>query len=195
VSRPAGEQPTTVLPQQTVEQPSVTTSPATGRVGSWHSRIPARIGRARTSTVVIGALFVLLGGLNVALSQEDSGTTQVVLPSGKTVDIPTSAIPSEDRPAPTPQAPTTPDPTGGVPVPTSAAPTDTRAPSSTPDDDEPATTTAPTSAPTSSPRDTSPTTSAPTSTARSTPTTSAPSTSGARSSAEPTAEGTAGPTG
>jgi hypothetical protein len=189
VSRPADEHPTTVLPQQTVEQPSVTTSPSTGRAGTWHSRIPARIGRARSSTVIIGALFVLLGGLNAVLPQEDSGTTQVVLPSGKTVDVPNSAIPSEDRPTPTP---TTPDPTGGVPVPTSAAPTDTRAPSPTPDDEEPTTT-----APTSSPRDTSPTTSAPTSTStsRSTPTTSAPSTSAARSSAEPTAEETAGPTG
>jgi hypothetical protein len=195
VSRPAGEQPTTVLPQQTVEQPSVSTSPATRRSGTWHSRIPARIGRARSSTVVIGALFVLLGGLNVTLPQEDSGTTPVTLPNGKTIDIPTSAIPSEDRPAPTPQSPTTPDPTGGVPVPTSAAPTETRAPSPTPDDDEPATTTTPTSAPTSSPRDTSPTTSAPASTPRSTPTTSAPSTSAARPSAQPTAEETAGPTG
>ncbi|GAB4080940.1 hypothetical protein GCU67_05165 [Modestobacter muralis] len=67
MTRPADDRPTTVLPQQTVEQPSVTTSPATRRSYTWHRRIPARIGRARTSTVVIGALFVLLGGLNVVL--------------------------------------------------------------------------------------------------------------------------------
>ena len=191
MTRPADDRPTTVLPQQTVEQPSVTTSPATRRSYTWHRRIPARIGRARTSTVVIGALFVLLGGLNTVLPQRDTGTTPVVLPSGQTVEVPNSSLPSEARPTTTtPTDPTVPDP---VPAPTSAEPTGTRAPSPTPDEEEPEAT--PTPTPTSTPRSTPSSTPTPSSTARSTATTQAPSTTAGTPSEELVPEETADPTG
>ena len=121
MTRPPDGTPTTVLPQPTAEQPSVTTSPATRRTYTWHRRIPARIGRARSSTLVIAGLFVLLGGLNFLLPTQDSGTTSVVLPSGQTVSVPNSAIPSEARPTSTAPAATTDAPASTTP----AAPTGT----------------------------------------------------------------------
>jgi hypothetical protein len=148
------EQPTTVLQQPTAEQPGITTVPATRRMRIWQRKVPSRIGRARTSTVIIGCLFVLLSALNSALPQPDTGTTPVVLPSGQTVDVPNSALPSDARPtttAPTTTAPTTtppststtaprttteaPDTTAGAPgtttgEPTTAAPGSTTAPRS-----------------------------------------------------------------
>jgi hypothetical protein len=133
VTRPPDDVPTTVLPQPTVEQPSVTTSPATRRSYTWHRRIPARIGRARSSTLVIGALFVLLGGLNALLPTRDTGTTPVVLPSGQTVSVPNSAIPSEARPtAPAPATREPASPTPATPTETSAPPTTTEQTSAPP---------------------------------------------------------------
>jgi hypothetical protein len=95
------ERPTTVIPQPTVEQPAVTIAPATRRARVWHRKVPARIGRARTSTVVIGCLFVLLSAVNSTLPQPDAGTTNVVLPSGQTIPVRNSALPSEARPTTT----------------------------------------------------------------------------------------------
>jgi len=197
VTRPPDEQPTTALPRQTVEQPSVTTGAETSRSSTWHSRIPARIGRARTSTVVIGALFVLLGGLNTLLPVRDTGTTPVTLENGLTVQVPNSALPSEARTTTTPPDPTGADPTDGVPATTSAQPTGTGAPSPTPDDEEPGTTTAPTS----TPRGTSSTAPAPSSSSGATPTatatatTRAPATSAGTPSEEQVPEETGDPTG
>ena len=193
MTRPADDQPTTVLPQQTVEQPLVTTSPATRRSYTWHRRIPARIGRARTSTVVISCLFVLLSGLNVALPQRDTGTTPVTLQNGETVEVPTSAIPSGVLiPTSTPADPTDPSPTDEAPAPTSATPTGTRAPSSAPEEDE-ETETTPT--PSSTPRSTPSTTPEPSPSARATATTRAPSTTAEAPSEEQAPEETADPTG
>ena len=70
MSRPSDDVPTTVIPQQTAEQPPMATAPATERSRVWPRRLPARIGRARTSTVVIGGLFLLLGGLNIVLPED-----------------------------------------------------------------------------------------------------------------------------
>ena len=191
MTRPSDEQPTTVLPQSTVEQPSVTTSPATRRSYTWHHRIPARIGRARSSTVIIGALFVLLGGLNVVLPQRDSGTTPVVLPSGRTIDVPNYAIPSDALPTPTTQGTTPAEPGSSAP----ASPTGTSAPSTGEDEQttSPAprtTTTAPTPSATPSPSSTRTTTS-------SAPSTSAEPSAPAEETAEdePAPTGTADPTG
>ena len=185
MTRPSDDAPTTVLPQQTVEQPSVTTSPATRRTYTWHRRIPARIGRARTSTIVIAALFVLLGGLNLALPEEDTGTTPVTTSDGRTVLVPNSALPSEARSTPTPTTSAPAEPTQAPE--TSAPASTTRAPRTTADEEE-TTTPARSSA---AEETTTPTTSAaPTSSSRSTAT-SAPSSSAAP--ATPT--GTADPTG
>jgi hypothetical protein len=123
---PSDEQPTTVLPQPTTEQPAVTVAPATRRARIWHRKVPARIGRARTSTVVIGCLFVLLSAVNSTLPQPDAGSTSVVLPSGRTVSVPNTALPSDVRPTTTAPAGTTPAPSA-----TSAAPTTQQAPATT----------------------------------------------------------------
>jgi len=56
------DQPTTVR-QVTAEQPAVTAVPATPRTRIWQRKVPARIGRARTSTVVISCLWLLLFAL------------------------------------------------------------------------------------------------------------------------------------
>jgi hypothetical protein len=178
MTRPSpDEQPTTVLPQTTVEQPTVATAPATRRARVWR-HIPSRVGRARTSTLVIGCLFVLLLGLNAALPRGESGTTNVVLPSGQTVPVPNSALPSD--PAPTPATTTRPSRTSG----TSTAPDEderTTAPATTAD--EPGEE-APRSSSTPSAEST-PTSRAPSS-SRASASTRAPATTAAPTSAEPT---------
>jgi hypothetical protein len=183
------EQPTRVLPQATAEQPAVTAAPATRRAAIWQRRVPARIGRARTSTVIIGCLFVLLFALNSALPQPDAGSTPVVLPSGQTVSVPNSALPSDARPtttaptttAPSPAAP--PSTSTSAPTGTTGAPrTTTRAPQTTADE-EPATTAPRT---TSTPRNEDQPTLAP-GTSRAPATTSrAPATTAEESSVAPT---------
>ncbi|WP_369139201.1 hypothetical protein [Modestobacter versicolor] len=129
MTRPSDDVPTTVIPQQTVEQPAVTTAPATRRAGL-RSHVPARIGRARTSTVVIGCLFVLGLGLNAALPREEDETVPVTTSDGRTVDVPRSALPDDyvpPTPTPTPAAPssTTPPAPTSTPAPTSQAPQST----------------------------------------------------------------------
>src|SRR3569833_462704 len=125
MSRPSpDEQPTTVLQQPTAEQPGVTAVPATRRTRIWQRKVPSRIGRARTSTVTIGCLIVLLSAQHSTLPQPDTGTTNVVLPSGKTGPIPNSALPSDALPTTT--APTTTAPSPAAPPSTStSAPTGT----------------------------------------------------------------------
>jgi hypothetical protein len=154
MSTPRGDDlPTTVLPRATAEQPSVVTAPATRRARVWQRKLPPRLGRARTSTVVIGCLFVLLYALNAGLPQPDNGTTAVVLPSGRTVSVPNSALPSGERPtttapgttAATTAAPTTATPTTGGPASTTSAAPTSRTPRTTATDGEDETgTTAPT---------------------------------------------------
>lgn len=114
MSTPSDDQPTRVLPQP--DQPSATAAPATRRTSAWHRHVPARIGRARTSTLVISALFAVLFVFNLLLPRPDSGTTDVVLPSGETVPVPNSLLPSDARTT----AP--PTPTSSPPAPTSEVP-------------------------------------------------------------------------
>jgi hypothetical protein len=175
VTRPKpDEQPTTVLPAQTVEQPAVSTAPATRRAGVW-SHVPPRIGRARTSTVVIGALFILLFAANSALPEADPFVT-VPTSDGGTVRV------RQSQYTPAPTTPTTTAPaTSSVPV-TTTAPRTTSSPRSTtsaPSSDDEETTSPRTSEAESS--DEAPTTSsAPSTTSR------APSTTAAQSSSAPT---------
>jgi hypothetical protein len=165
------EQPTRVLPQATAEQPAVTAAPATRRAAIWQRRVPARIGRARTSTVIIGCLFVLLFALNSALPQPDAGSTPVVLPSGQTVSVPNSALPSDARPTTTAPATTSQAPSSTATSTTAPAST-TSAPRSTTDQ---STTTAPRTT-TTAPRTTS---AAPDETTPAPPTSRAPATTSA----------------
>ena len=161
MSSPSDDLPTTVIPQQTAEQPAVTTAPATRRSRIWPSKLPARIGRARTSTVVIGALFVLLGGLNLVLPVDEGATTTVTAPDGRQVEVPCEYVSCDTTTPTTPSTPTAPASTGPA-TPTSRAPQTTAE-----DDEEPATTTPRSSSPspTSTP---SRTTSAPGTTAEET---------------------------
>uniref|UniRef100_UPI00110CA883 hypothetical protein n=1 Tax=Modestobacter excelsi TaxID=2213161 RepID=UPI00110CA883 len=95
MTRPSpDEHPTTVLPQPTLEQPTVVTAPATRRARVWQ-HIPSRVGRARTSTLVIGCLFVLLLGVNAALPRDAGGTVPVTTSDGRTVQVPRSYVPDD----------------------------------------------------------------------------------------------------
>ena len=198
MTRPSpDEQPTTVLPQATLEQPTVTTAPATRRARVWR-HIPSRVGRARTSTLVIGCLFVLLLGLNAALPRDEGGTVPVTTSDGRTIQVPRSYVPSDPAPTPTP-APTAPV-TTSAPASTAPATTTTRPPrtSATPTEpDEDEATTAPSTTPDEpgeeAPRSSStpsaastPTSRAPSSTSRAPASTRAPATTAAPTSAEPT---------
>ena len=160
MTTPTGDdRPTTVLPQATVEQPSVATAPATRRARIWQRKLPARLGRARTSTVVIGCLFVLLFALNSTLPELDTGTTAVVLPSGQTVAVPNTALPSEARPTSTPTPTSAAPATTETPPPTTSAAPTSRAPRTTATDGEDETgTTAPTTTGESGRRSTTPAT-------------------------------------
>lgn len=118
MTTPSDEQPTTVLPQQTAEQPAATAAPATRRTSVWHRHVPARIGRARTSTLVIGGLFVVLFVLNLLLPRPDGGTSTVTTSDGRTIEVPNSLLPSDARTT------TTPTPTSTPTAPSSPVPQD-----------------------------------------------------------------------
>src|SRR3954447_8603438 len=111
MSMSSDDQPTTVR-QVTAEQPAVTAVPATPRTRIWQRKVPARIGRARTSTVVISCLWLLLFALNVSLPQ-DTYTT-VTTDTGQTVRVRSSDL--SGVPAPTTTAPPA---TSDVPAPSS----------------------------------------------------------------------------
>ncbi|WP_139306888.1 hypothetical protein [Modestobacter sp. DSM 44400] len=125
--------------------PQVSTAPATNRRRLWPRSVPARIGRARTSTVALGTLFVIAGLLYVPPVSTDttSGT-----PAGNIAPVTTPA----EAPAPTTseapvattsgptQSPTTPSRTTTSGAETTG-PADTGAPSSGTTSGAPATTT------------------------------------------------------
>jgi hypothetical protein len=192
MTTPSPDEHPTRVQQATVEQPEVTTVPPTRRTAIWQRRVPARIGRARSSTVLIGCLFVLLYALNAGLPQADGGTTDVVLPSGRTVTVPNSALPSDARPTTTaPTVPTTTTDQAPPATPTSTPTSTTTAPRSTPG--APRTTTSAPRTTTAEPTTTAPATSTPRSQE---PTTSAPATSSApaaRASTAPDAASSAPP--
>ncbi|MGY1811428.1 hypothetical protein [Blastococcus sp. SYSU D00820] len=146
-------------PHPTRELPRPDPAPAPAR---WWSAVPRRLGRARTSTVVLAVLFVALGLLYLYVRPETTGTT----PASDTPSQPVEVVP-----LPTTSAP---------PEPTSTAPRPTAAPTTDEDGTEQPAETSPTPEETET---TAPTTTAPgTTSARP----SAPATT-----PEPTAEGTA----
>jgi hypothetical protein len=117
------DQPTTVQ-QQTAVQPAVTAMPATRRSRLWPGgRLPARIGPARTSTLVLGFLFVLLFALYVAVRPDPVEYTTVTTTSGQTLRVPASdVLPPPTTPVPAPES---------TPVETSAPPASTSVPADT----------------------------------------------------------------
>lgn len=155
--------------QPTTEVPVVTAEPATRRRPRLlPRRVPARIGRARTSTLVLALLFVAAFFswdptlMSTSLSDPaPASTTQPAVPDEPTQAPATTT--SEPVPTTTPQG-TTPSTT----APTTTSRPTTTAPSTTAPDDE----TAPTTTP-------APTTTAPAPTTSSAPTTQAPATSAA----------------
>ena len=99
--------------EQPAVEPSVSTAPAQGPTRSrWHpSRIPSHLGRARTSTVVLGVLFVAIYGLYLNVKPPAPGTapastteTGTVVPAPAPAPAPTS---TEATPGPTTSAPRT----------------------------------------------------------------------------------------
>lgn len=134
-----------------VATPTVSTSPPPTLIHRWWSAIPAHIGPARTSTVVLAVLFLLLGVLYLDVRPATTGTVAPASTTGQTTapaqtattTAPTTATPTTSEPVPTTSDTTTAptdEPTTDVPTPTStgsdeptgpAVPT-TEAPTSTP---------------------------------------------------------------
>lgn len=128
--------PTRALPATAApEPPPPPSAPAPAPASFWRQRVPARIGRARTSTVVLGVLFVVLAALYV-LVRPDVEYTTVTTDTGQTVRVPVSQL----GPATEPAAPTTsaPEESGPSAVPTTTDPAETTTSQGT----APATTTA-----------------------------------------------------
>ena len=144
MSTPADDRPP--AGNEEAPAPSVSTAPATDPGHRWWSAIPHHLGRARTSTVALSALFVAIFALYSQVKPEaPEPPTSVQQPAA-----PTTA------PAPTTQAPTTePEPTEDEPTTTTAteppssttprttAPPTTQAPEET-EETAPTTTTEPT---------------------------------------------------
>ncbi len=128
----------------TAEAPAATTDVAPP-VRFWRQKVPAHIGRARTSTLVLGVLFLALFGLYLGVRPPAVEYTTVETTSGQTVRVPVSEL--SPTPEPTePAEPTSVVPDPGTPTGTTAPPA-TTAPRSTPsepDEDEGTTTQAPT---------------------------------------------------
>ena len=105
------------MSEPTREQPSVT--PEVSTRSPWHvSRIPAHLGRARTSTVVLAVLFLAIFALYLYIRPDTTGAatagTGTSVPAGPTAPAsrpaPTTTPAPEttqDRPTPTDQPTTT----------------------------------------------------------------------------------------
>ena len=121
----------------TGEQPQVTAtvSPAPPPRSRWGA-IPRRLGRARTSTVVLSLLFLAVGALWLNIRPDPAspvpatGGTTVEEPAAPTTAVPTTPTPPSEPVPTTPAEPTT---TPEVPpTTTSEAPTSLPATTSTP---------------------------------------------------------------
>jgi hypothetical protein len=121
--------------EQPAVEPTVTTAPAPGAPPRWWSAIPRHLGRARTSTVVLGLLFLAIGALYFNVKPDPVATTpaggdsEVTEPATTTppTTTPPPAEPSTTQPAPT----TTVEPTTTGESTTTEAPAETSAPAGT----------------------------------------------------------------
>jgi cytoskeletal protein RodZ len=128
VTTPHEEQPQT----EVSAIPSVTTAPPRAR---WRfANVPSRLGRARTSTVVLAALFVAFFVLWLYVRPETVAT-----PAGTTSDVngPVAPATTSSVPTTTSEAPTT------TPSETTTAPSETTESSTPTDETTGATTTTP----------------------------------------------------
>jgi cytoskeletal protein RodZ len=108
---------------QQMERPTVSTAPA--RPGRF-SAIPSHLGRARTSTVVLGLLFVAIFALYLTIKPADPVTTSTTTTTETGTEQP--------APAPTTTAPETPaEPTTSAPG-TTSAPTTSAEPTTAPEE-------------------------------------------------------------
>lgn len=112
------------------DRPEVTTVPAEP---PRQRRLPAHLGRARTSTVVLSVLFLAIGALWLNVRPDPVPTT----PAGGGSDVQQSTTP--EAPAPTTEAPATTEPV----QPTESEPTPSEPAPSEPTPSEPTTTDAP----------------------------------------------------
>ena len=92
--------------EQPVVEPTVSTAPPPAQPRRWWSAIPRHLGRARTSTLVLGLLFLAIGALYLNVRPDPEGTT-IVVDTGVTTPAPTT----DGSPTTTPPATTTPAPT------------------------------------------------------------------------------------
>ena len=116
--------------EQPAVTPTVSTDPARSR---WHvSRIPAHLGRARTSTVVLAVLFLAIGTLYLNIRPATTGTATAGT-TGNRAPASTSA-PAREPTATTTPAPetTTEQPTTTGQSTTTGGSTDTTTPGGTP---------------------------------------------------------------
>ena len=114
-NRPTAEQPAVT--------PTVSTDPGRSR---WHwSAVPSHLGRARTSTVVLGLLFLAIGALYLYIRPDTVAPTTAGTTSGTVVQntpAPTTAAPRTTAPHTTATPKTT---ANESTAPTTSAPTDT----------------------------------------------------------------------
>jgi cytoskeletal protein RodZ len=111
----------------TAEQPQVTPTVSTVPARSRWSKLPAHLGRARTSTVILGLLFLAIGTLYLNIRPEPTNPatagTSDEAPAGTTTPATrTTAEPTTDAPETTSEVPTI---TEDAPATTSTEPTDT----------------------------------------------------------------------
>src|SRR6476661_4077377 len=104
------------MSEPTREQPAVPVE-STPR-SPWHvSRIPGHLGRARTSTVVLGVLFLAIFALYLYVKPDTTaavtGGTGTQVPASPTAPAPrttaptTTPVPTRDQPTPTSEPTTT----------------------------------------------------------------------------------------
>jgi cytoskeletal protein RodZ len=125
----------------TGEQPQVTPTVTTAPARSRWSKIPAHLGRARTSTVIMSLLFLGIGALYLEIRPTTTGTataeTSDQQPATTTTPVaPTTTAPTTEAPETTSEAPET--TTEDFPTTTPSEPTETTTPG------EPTDTTVPT---------------------------------------------------
>jgi hypothetical protein len=125
------------MSEPTREQPAVNPEVTTAPAGSVWSRIPHHLGRARTSTVVLGLLFLAIGALYLNIRPETTDPNTAGNPGNVQQSTTPTTVPETTAP-PTTTAPETtaePEPTE------STGPTDEPLPTGT---DEPTGTSEPT---------------------------------------------------
>ncbi len=117
--------------EQPAVEPTVSTAPPPARPRRWWSAIPKHLGRARTSTLVLGLLFLAIGALYLNVRPEPEGTT-IVVDTGVTTPAPTTGgTPTTTPPATTTPAPTTPSEPTTTEESTSTVPTESSVPGET----------------------------------------------------------------